>query len=92
MSYALDRATNGGTEVLYGNTVVLPYFRTYIAGVPISYALRAARDSENFHSGAAAQILFMEPDTACDFHVAPASCAREAHTGFRNPIVGFLTA
>jgi hypothetical protein len=63
-----------------------------IAGAPISYALRTARDSENFHAGAAAQILFMEPDTACDFHVAPAPCAREAHTGFRNPIVGLLTA
>ena len=55
--------------------------------------LRTARDSENFHAGAAAQILlFMEPDTACDFHVAPAPCARETHTGLRNPIVGLLTA
>ena len=54
--------------------------------------LRTARDSENFHAGAAAQILlFMEPDTACDFHVAPAPCARETHTGLRNPIVGLLT-
>ena len=41
-----------------------------IAGAPISYALRTARDSENFHAGAAAQILFMEPDTAGDFHIA----------------------
>ena len=32
-----------------------------IAGAPISYALRTSRDSENFHAGAAAQILFMEP-------------------------------
>ena len=63
-----------------------------IAGAPISYALRTSRDSENFHAGAAAQILFMEPDTACDFHVAPAPCARETHTGLRNPIVGLLTA
>jgi hypothetical protein len=55
-----------------------------IAGAPISYALRTARDSENFH---AAQILFMEPDTACD---APAPCAREAHTGFMNPVAGLL--
>jgi len=62
-----------------------------IAGAPISYALRTARDSENFHAGAAAQILFMEPDTAGDFHIAPAPCAREAHMGFMNPVVGLLT-
>ena len=62
-----------------------------IAGAPISYALRTARDSENFHAGAAAQILFMEPDTAGDFHIAPASCAREAHMGSMNPVVGLLT-
>ena len=60
-------------------------------GAPISYALRTSRDSENFHAGAAAQILFMEPDTAGDFHIAPASCAREAHMGFMNPVVGLLT-
>ena len=47
-----------------------------IAGAPISYALRTARDSENFHAGAAAQILFMEPDTACDFHVGGLPPAR----------------
>ena len=63
-----------------------------IAGAPISYALRTARDSENFHAGAAAQILFMEPDTACDFHAAPAPCVRDAHTGLRDHIVGLLTA
>ena len=62
-----------------------------IAGAPISYALRTSRDSENFHAGAAAQILFMEPDTAGDFHIAPAPCAREAHMGFMNPVVGLLT-
>jgi hypothetical protein len=62
-----------------------------IAGAPISYALRTARDSENFHAGAAAQILFMEPDTAGDFHIAPAPCAREAHMGSMNPVVGLLT-
>ena len=38
-----------------------------------------------------AQILFMEPDTACDLHIGPAPCAREAHTGFMNPVVGLLT-
>jgi len=27
----------------------------------------------------------------CDFHIAPASCAREAHTGIMNPVVGLLT-
>ena len=63
-----------------------------IAGAPNSYALRTARDSENFHAGAAAQILFMEPDTACDFHAAPAPCVRDAHTGLRDHIVGLLTA
>ena len=63
-----------------------------IASAPISYALRTARDSENFHAGAAAQILFMEPDTACDFHAAPAPCARDAHTGLRDHIVELLTA
>ncbi|EEH50904.1 uncharacterized protein MICPUCDRAFT_54952 [Micromonas pusilla CCMP1545] len=47
-----------------------------IAGAPISYALRTARDSENFHAGAAAQILFMEPDTACDFRVGGLPPAR----------------
>ena len=62
-----------------------------IAGAPISYALRTSRDSENFHAGAAAQILFMEPDTAGEFHIAPAPCAREAHMGFMNPVVGLLT-
>eukprot|EP00982_Pelagococcus_subviridis_P001600 12669-Pelagococcus_subviridis.AAC.6 len=30
----------------------------------------------------------MEPDTACD---APAPCAREAHTGFMNPVAGSTT-
>jgi len=44
-----------------------------IAGAPISYALRTARDSENFHAGAAAHILFMESDTACDFRLLAAS-------------------
>ena len=63
-----------------------------IAGAPISYALRTARDSENFHAGAAAQILFMEPDTACNFHVAPAQQAREARTGIRGRIVELITA
>jgi hypothetical protein len=62
-----------------------------IASAPISYALRTARDSENFHAGVAAQILFMEPDTAGDFHIAQTPCAREAHMGFMNPVVGLLT-
>ena len=35
--------------------------------------LRTARDSENFHAGAAAHILFMESDTACDFRLLAAS-------------------
>jgi len=33
----------------------------------------------------------MEPDTAGDFHIAPAPCAREAHMGSMNPVVGLLT-
>ena len=42
---------------------------------------KTARESENFHAGAAAQILFFEPDSTCALHAAPEKQARDARTG-----------
>ena len=77
-------------HVLSTTRVVRKYFRKY-ESTTLHVHVHVQLDSENFHAGAAAQILFMEPDTAGDFHIAPAPCAREAHMGSMNPVVGLLT-